>query len=111
MGGRRRGSGAVDDRFVRGSHAGRIWRARPEARGDPARVLTLVAFDAADTGIQVHTGGAEGHLGVALRELATLVAQGQLTVSISQTYALTDAAAALSASTTGHGHGKLVVVP
>jgi NADPH:quinone reductase-like Zn-dependent oxidoreductase len=79
--------------------------------GDPARVLTLVAFDAADSGIQVHTGGAEGHLGVALRELATLVAQGQLTVSISQTYALTDAAAALSASTTGHGHGKLVVVP
>lgn len=29
--------------------------------GDPARVLTLVAFDAADSGIQVHTGGAEGH--------------------------------------------------
>lgn len=82
-----------------------------ELTGDPARVLTLVAFDQAATGIQVHVGGSGSELGAALRELATLVAQGRLTVSISETYPLTEAGAALSASTTGHVHGKLVVVP
>ncbi len=82
-----------------------------ELTGSPARVLTLVAFDAAGTGIQVHAGGAGSELGAALRELAALVAQGQLAVSISQTYPLAEAGAALSESTTGHGHGKLVVVP
>lgn len=82
-----------------------------ELTGDPARVLTLVAFDAAGTGIQVHVGGAGSELGAALRELATLVAEGRLTVSISQTYPLTEAGAALSASARGHGRGKLAVVP
>jgi NADPH:quinone reductase-like Zn-dependent oxidoreductase len=82
-----------------------------ELTGNPPRVLTLVAFDAAGTGIQVHVGGAGGELGAALRELATLAAEGRLTVSISQTYPLTEAAAALAASTTGHGRGKLVIVP
>lgn len=82
-----------------------------ELTGDPARVLTLVAFDQAATGIQVHVGGSGSELGAALRELATLVAQGRLAVSISETYPLTEAGAALSASTTGHVHGKLVVVP
>lgn len=82
-----------------------------ELTGNPARVLTLVAFDAAGTGIQVHAGGAGGELGAALRELATLAAEGRLNVSISQTYPLTEVAAALSASTTGHGHGKLAIVP
>ncbi|BBX84883.1 NADP-dependent oxidoreductase [Mycolicibacterium aubagnense] len=82
-----------------------------ELTGNPARVLTLVAFDAAGTGIQVHAGGAGSELGSALRELAALAAQDRLVVSISRTYPLTEAAAALSASTTGHGHGKLAVVP
>lgn len=82
-----------------------------ELTGDPARVLTLVAFDAAGTGIQVHVGGAGSELGDALRELATLIAQDLLAVSISQTYPLTEAGAALAASTTGHVHGKIVVVP
>ena len=82
-----------------------------ELTGDPARVLTLVAFDAAGTGIQVHVGGAGSEHGAALRELAALVAQDRLAVSISQTYPLTEAGAALSASTTGHVHGKIVIVP
>jgi len=59
----------------------------------------------------VHAGGSGSELGAALRELATLVAQERLAVSISETYPLTEAGAALSASTTGHVHGKLVVVP
>lgn len=82
-----------------------------ELTGDPARVLTLVAFDAAGTGIQIHAGGSGSELGAALRELAALAEQGRLVVSISQTFPLTEAAAALSASTTGHGHGKIAVVP
>ncbi|KIU13681.1 NADP-dependent oxidoreductase [Mycolicibacterium llatzerense] len=82
-----------------------------ELTGDPARVLTLVAFDAAGTGIQIHVGGAGSEHGAALRELAALVAQDRLAVSISQTYPLTEAGAALSASTTGHVHGKIVIVP
>jgi len=82
-----------------------------ELTGNPARVLTLVAFDAAGTGIQVHVGGAGSEHGAALRELAALAEQARLVVSISQTFPLTEAAAALSASTTGHVHGKLVVVP
>lgn len=82
-----------------------------ELTGDPSRVLTLVAFDKADTGIQVHAGGSGSELGAALLEIATLVAQDRLTVSVSETYQLTDAGAALAASATGHVHGKLVVVP
>lgn len=82
-----------------------------ELTGNPARVLTLVAFDAAGTGIHVHAGGAGSELSSALRELAALAGQERLVVSISQTYPLTDAAVALSASTTGHGHGKLAIVP
>ncbi|MCX8564963.1 NADP-dependent oxidoreductase [Mycolicibacterium mucogenicum] len=82
-----------------------------ELTGNPARVLTLVAFDAAATGIQVHAGGSGNELGAALRELAALAGQARLVVSISQTFPLTEAAAALSASMTGHGHGKIAIVP
>ena len=82
-----------------------------ELTGNPARVLTLVAFDAAGTGIQIHAGGSGSELGAALGELAALAAQARLVVSISQTFPLTEAAAALSASMTGHGHGKIAVVP
>ncbi|WP_197376108.1 NADP-dependent oxidoreductase [Mycolicibacterium baixiangningiae] len=82
-----------------------------ELTGDPARVLSLVAFDAADTGIQLHVGGAGRALGNALRELVALIEQGRLTVSISHTYPLEEVAAALDASRTGHLNGKLVIVP
>ncbi|WP_193045512.1 NADP-dependent oxidoreductase [Mycolicibacterium baixiangningiae] len=82
-----------------------------ELTGDPARVLSLVAFDAADTGIQLHVGGAGSALGNALRELVALIEQGRLTVSISHTYPLEEVAAALDASRTGHLNGKLVIVP
>lgn len=82
-----------------------------ELTGDPARVLSLVAFDAADTGIQLHVGGAGGELVDALHELTSLIEQGRLTVTVSRTYSLDDVAAALDDSRTGHATGKLVVVP
>jgi NADPH:quinone reductase-like Zn-dependent oxidoreductase len=79
--------------------------------GGPERVLTLVAFDAAATGIQVHAGGSGSELGPALREIASLIERGRLTVPIWRTYPLARVAAALGASQSGHLHGKIVVLP
>jgi NADPH:quinone reductase-like Zn-dependent oxidoreductase len=79
--------------------------------GKPERVLTLVAFDAADTGIQVHTDGAGSDLGDALREIVGLIEQRRLTVSISRTFPLAEIASALKTSSTGHVTGKIVMLP
>jgi NADPH:quinone reductase-like Zn-dependent oxidoreductase len=79
--------------------------------GGPERVLTLVAFDAAATGIRVHAGGAGSELAPALREIASLIEQRRLTVPIWRTYLLAQTAAALDASRSGHLHGKIVVLP
>jgi NADPH:quinone reductase-like Zn-dependent oxidoreductase len=82
-----------------------------ELTGDPARVLTLVAVDAADTGIQVHIGGAGSDLGDGLRELVRLFEQGRLTVPIWHAYPLAEIATALKESSAGHVTGKIVVLP
>ncbi|QYN33782.1 NADP-dependent oxidoreductase [Pseudonocardia sp. DSM 110487] len=79
-----------------------------ELAGGPDRVLTIVAFDAADTGIQLHVG----HAGTQVyREVLRHVEDGRLRVPISRTYALTEAAAALDESRAGHVSGKLVILP
>lgn len=82
-----------------------------ELTGDPTRVLSLVAFDAADTGIRLHVGGAGSLLAEALRELVTLVEQDRLTVSVSRTFPLEEVVAALDESRAGHLAGKIVIVP
>jgi NADPH:quinone reductase-like Zn-dependent oxidoreductase len=79
--------------------------------GTPERVLTLVAFDAADTGIQIHTGGGGSDLGDGLREIVGLIEQRRLTVSISRTFPLTEIASALKTSSAGHVTGKIVILP
>jgi NADPH:quinone reductase-like Zn-dependent oxidoreductase len=79
--------------------------------GTPERVLTLVAFDAADTGIQLHIGGGGSDLGDALREIVGLIEQRRLTVSISRTFPLAEIASALKTSGAGHVTGKIVVLP
>ncbi len=79
--------------------------------GGPERVLTLVAFDAAAAGIQVHIGGAGSELGPALRQIANLIEQGHLSVTVWRTFPLAQTAAALDASQSGHLHGKIVVLP
>ena len=79
--------------------------------GTPERVLTLVAFDAADTGIQIHIGGGGSDLGDALREIVGLIEQRRLTVSISRTFPLPEIASALKTSGAGHVTGKIVVLP
>jgi NADPH:quinone reductase-like Zn-dependent oxidoreductase len=82
-----------------------------ELAGGPSRVLTLVAFDAADTGIQVFAGGTGDERGPALREIVSLIEQRALTVPIWRTYPLEETAAALDASSAGHLRGKIVVLP
>jgi NADPH:quinone reductase-like Zn-dependent oxidoreductase len=79
--------------------------------GTPERVLTLVAFDAADTGIQIHTGGGGSDLGDALREIVGLIEQRRLTVSISRTFPLAEIASALKISSSGHVTAKIVILP
>jgi NADPH:quinone reductase-like Zn-dependent oxidoreductase len=79
--------------------------------GTPERVLTLVAFDAADTGIQIHVGGGGSDLGDGLREIVGLIEQRRLTVSISRTFPLAEIASALKTSGAGHVTGKIVILP
>ncbi|MDX6647096.1 MAG: hypothetical protein QOK40_2823 [Miltoncostaeaceae bacterium] len=82
-----------------------------ELAGGPERVLTLVAFDAADTGIRIHVDGPGANLVRALDAILGLIEDGRLKVAISRTYPLAEAAVALDASRTGHVSGKLVLVP
>ncbi|WP_327426124.1 MULTISPECIES: NADP-dependent oxidoreductase [unclassified Streptomyces] len=82
-----------------------------ELAGGPSRVLSLVAFDAAGSGIQIHMTepGAGGPQ--ALRDILALIEAGQLRVPIWRTYPLDEVAAALEVSQSGHLGGKLVLLP
>ena len=80
-----------------------------ELAGGPERVLTLVAFDAVDTGIRAHAGGAGSNGPRALRDILALIRDGRLRVPIWRTYGLKDAAAALDESRAGHLGGKIVL--
>jgi len=82
-----------------------------ELAGGPDRVLTLVAFDAADTGIRIHVDGGGDDPRPALRGIVALIEQHRLRVPIWRTFPLAETAAALDASNTGHVNGKIVVVP
>lgn len=82
-----------------------------ELAGGPARVLTLVAFDAAATGIQIFVGRTDDDRGPALRGIVSLIGNGSVTVPIWQAFPLEGTAAALQASITGHLRGKIVVLP
>ena len=82
-----------------------------ELAGGPERVLTLVAFDSADTGIQIFAGGTGDDRGPALREIVSLIERGLLTVPIWRAFPLDETAAALEASSAGHLRGKIVVLP
>lgn len=79
--------------------------------GGPARVLTLVAFDAADTGIQVHMSAPGENGAQALRDILNLMEQGRLRVPIWRTFPLAEAADALRVSQAGHLGGKIVLLP
>ncbi|WP_254401414.1 zinc-binding dehydrogenase [Streptomyces sp. AC555_RSS877] len=53
-----------------------------ELAGGPERVLTLVAFDAAPLGIQVHTDGPSGNGVRALHDILLLIGKGRLQVPV-----------------------------
>ncbi|MCT9112440.1 NADP-dependent oxidoreductase [Streptomyces mirabilis] len=82
-----------------------------ELAGGPARVLTLVAFDAVDTGIQVHMSAPGENGAQALRDILNLMEQGRLRVPIWRTFPLAEAADALQVSQAGHLGGKIVLLP
>jgi len=81
-----------------------------ELAGGPERVLSLVAFDYADSGIQLHDTSA-GNPTRALHDILTLLGEGRLQVPIAGTYPLSAAAKALDESRSGHTRGKSVLLP
>ncbi len=84
---------------------------------DRARIATIAAFTrGAEAGIKVLGSGPGADPGTEVRnaarlELVTLVEEGQLEVTVEETFALADAADAHRAVAAGHTHGKIVLVP
>ncbi len=81
---------------------------------EPRRVVSIAGYRRRDDGIVLIGGG--GDPGTEIRdaarpEVARLLASGELTLPIQQTYALEDTAAAHREGLTGHTRGKLVVLP
>jgi NADPH:quinone reductase-like Zn-dependent oxidoreductase len=80
-----------------------------EVTGDPAKVVTIADFGAADLGVHVTSGG--GGKAERLAEIAQLLAEGRLRMPIAGTYPLERIGAAYAESEAGHVRGKLVLVP
>ncbi|MCL7377063.1 NADP-dependent oxidoreductase [Streptomyces sp. 35G-GA-8] len=79
-----------------------------ELAGGPERVLTIVDFDAGDTGVVIQVGRT---MAPTYREVLRHIEAGRLTIPISGTYPLAETAAALDTIGTGHVSGKLVILP
>ena len=77
----------------------------------PDRIDTTADFAAVEShGVKAEGSAAAASAGV-LAELAQLVASGELEVPISRTYPLDEVRAAFEDLGTGHGRGKIVLVP
>jgi NADPH:quinone reductase-like Zn-dependent oxidoreductase len=77
--------------------------------GDPAKVVTIADFGAAELGVQVTSGG--GDPAPRLARIAELLAADRLQLPIAGTYPLERIGAAYAESKGGHVRGKLVLVP
>jgi len=77
---------------------------------EPARVLSIANFGAAQAGARVTTGGQDSQPMQALAEIADLLAQNKVVVKV-QTFPFDRAAEAYRISLGGHVRGKLVLVP
>jgi len=77
---------------------------------EPARVLSIANFGAAQAGARVTTGGQDSQPMQALAEMADLLAQNKVVVKV-QTFPFDRAAEAYRISLGGHVRGKLVLVP
>lgn len=78
-----------------------------ELTGDPAKVVSIADFTAAQYGVQVSTG--VGDMSAALNHVAGLVEQGTFTLALDRQFPLTDAAQAQALSAEGHARGRIVV--
>jgi NADPH:quinone reductase-like Zn-dependent oxidoreductase len=77
--------------------------------GDPAKVVTIADFGAAELGVQVTSGG--GGQGPRLAQIADLLAADRLQMPLAGSYPLDRIGEAYAQSQDGHVRGKLVLVP
>ena len=77
---------------------------------EASRVVTIANFAAAQSGVRVTGGGADGSPMQALGEVADLLSQSQLVIKV-QTFPFDRASEAYRIIQSGHGRGKLVLVP
>ncbi len=77
---------------------------------EPAKVVTIANFAAAEAGARVTGGGADSLPMPALAEVADLLADNRLVIKV-QTFPFDRAAEAYAISLAGHVRGKLVLVP
>ena len=82
-----------------------------EITGDPAKVVTIASYDAADHGVRLTAGGGEARSWDALATAADLFEQGRFALPVAQTFPFEQAADAHRLSATGHVRGKVVLVP
>ena len=82
-----------------------------ELKVAPARVDTIVRFDAVQQYGVKSEGNAVGASAETLRELAELIAAGELEVPIAATYPLDQVREAYTRLGTGHILGKIVLIP
>ena len=80
-----------------------------ELTGDPARVVTIADFGAAELGVQVTSGG--GGQAARLAQIAGLLADGRLHMPVAGIYPLHGIGDAYTESAGGHVRGKLVLIP
>ena len=78
---------------------------------EPARVDTIVRFDAVEKYGIKSEGNAVGASAESLKELAGLVAAGELEVPIAATYPLAQVREAYAELAKGHTRGKIVLIP
>jgi NADPH:quinone reductase-like Zn-dependent oxidoreductase len=77
--------------------------------GDPAKVVTIADFGAAELGVQVTSGG--GGQAPRLAQIADLLAADRLQMPLAGIYPLDRIGEAYAQSQDGHVRGKLVLVP
>ena len=81
-----------------------------ELTGDPARVVTIADFGAAELGVRV-TGGARGPRAGRARRGGGAGRGGPLALPVARAFPFAEAAEAHRESEGGHVRGKLVLVP
>ena len=79
---------------------------------EPGRINTIIDFEAAERHEGVHTDGTYSIASAEpLREMAELVATGEIEVPIAATYPLERVREAYAELARRHTHGKIVLVP